>query len=377
MNIKTVYDLFSLLAARLNGVECEAQCTYDLHEIYKFAKTQSITSAAYVAVLPYLDNPQYTELAKKWKHDYKESLYQSIQYESESNDICSCLSSLGYRHMLLKGAILKNYYPDIAMREFCDCDIFCEEAFSEELKEYMLSIGYEVNAKIENCISYKKFPFYLFEIHKTLIEKKDNKPIWDYYSSINNKLLPDDENEFSLHFTDEDFYIYMTTHTYLHYSSFGTGVRALLDTYVFLKQKGSSLNFDYISQEMQKLGISEYESTLRSLSTKMLSYPQELSLSEDELEMLRYMSRSATYGVWNNYVCNTLKTEYDNGNTFIQKLRYIAKRIFPDKQAIKASYPLIENHPCLLPFGYIHRIFVRATRSFKRLLREFILVIKK
>lgn len=377
MNIKTVYDLLSILAVRLNGAECEAKNEYDLFGIYELSKAHSITSAAYVAALPYLDEPQYNELAKKWKHDYKESLYKSIQYEAESNDICSCLSSLGYKHMLLKGAILKNYYPDPAMREFCDCDILCEEAFSEELKDYMFSAGYEINARIENCISYKKLPFYLFEIHKTLIEKKDNKPIWDYYSSISNKLLPDDENEFSLHFTDEDFYIYMTTHTYLHYSSFGTGLRALLDTYVFLKGKGSSLDFDYILQEMQKLGISEYESTLRSLSLKMLSYPQELSLNEDEIEMLRYMAGSATYGVWDNYVRNTLKKEYDDGSSFIQKLRYIVRRILPDKQSIKVSYPLIEKHSYLLPLGYIHRIFVKGLRSFKRLLREFRLVIKK
>ena len=69
------------------------------------------------------------------------------------------------------------------------------------------------------------------------------------------------------HFTPEDFYVYLVAHEYKHYVRGGTGLRSLLDVYVFLRRMGDSLDRDYIRRETDKLNITEFETqTERSLS---------------------------------------------------------------------------------------------------------------
>ena len=71
---------------------------------------------------------------------------------------------------------------------------------------------------------------------------------------------------------------YMTAHEYKHYSAGGTGLRSLLDVYLFLRKFGKSLDFDYISQEAEAWGFTEFEGLNRSLALRL--FPGE-ALTED------------------------------------------------------------------------------------------------
>ena len=56
-----------------------------------------------------------------------------------------------------------------------------------------------------------------------------------------------------------------------HYANKGTGLRSLLDTYVYVLQKGSHLDWSYIGKEAQKLGIAEFERNNRDLAMHLFS----------------------------------------------------------------------------------------------------------
>ena len=73
----------------------------------------------------------------------------------------------------------------------------------------------------------------------------------NYYSNIGDKLIKCDGFERS--FKPEDFYIYMLAHNHRDYTSGGTGLRSIFDTYVVLKH----FDFDwiYIEEETEKLKI--------------------------------------------------------------------------------------------------------------------------
>ena len=74
---------------------------------------------------------------------------------------------------------------------------------------------------------------------------ESNEVFYHYYKHIEEKLLKANEKSYKRLFSDEDFYIYMTAHSYKHYSVGGTGLRSLLDSFVFVKEKGKHLNWDY------------------------------------------------------------------------------------------------------------------------------------
>lgn len=91
--------------------------------------------------------------------------------------------------------------------------------------------------------------------------------------------------------------LYILAHAYKHYDNSGTGLRSLLDIYVILKE--SSLDMSKVSAELEKLGMTDFESRFRSLSLDLFS---EGKLTEDEMEMLAYMVSSGIYGTVQNSV---------------------------------------------------------------------------
>lgn len=74
-----------------------------------------------------------------------------------------------------------------------------------------------------------------FEFHKALFSEKEEKALADYYSDIKKKLHQNDTS-FEYSFTPEDCYIYLIAHEYKHYNYGGTGLRSLVDIYVYLRE---------------------------------------------------------------------------------------------------------------------------------------------
>lgn len=73
-------------------------------------------------------------------------------------------------------------------------------------------------------------------MHTSLFYTVHDSKWQEYYKNIRTRLVKDDDNSYGCHFSDADFYIYMTTHEYKHYAHSETGLRSLLDCYVYLQK---------------------------------------------------------------------------------------------------------------------------------------------
>ncbi|RGF72601.1 nucleotidyltransferase family protein [Ruminococcus sp. AF31-8BH] len=182
---------------------------------------------------------------------------------------------------------------------------------------------------------------------------------------------------YGYHMSDEDFYIYITSHAYKHYSGSGTGLRTLLDFYAYLNAKEATLDFDYIQAECKKLGIDDFEQHNRILCRKVFA-PQQTydlasfkqSLSADELEMLQYYLSSGVYGTFDRMVANRMeKQKKADGKKNLSKLSYYRHRVFPGMELYE-NYPLLVKHKWLIPAYWCYRI-VRLLFSKKR--RDYVL----
>lgn len=182
---------------------------------------------------------------------------------------------------------------------------------------------------------------------------------------------------YGYHMSDEDFYIYITSHAYKHYSGSGTGLRTLLDFYAYLNAKEATLHFDYIQTECKKLGIDDFEQHNRILCRKVFApqrtYNQAFfkqSLSADEWEMLQYYLSSGVYGTFERMVTNRMeKQKKADGKKNLSKLSYYRHRVFPGMELYE-NYPLLVKHKWLIPAYWFYRI-VRLLFSKKR--RDYIL----
>ena len=157
----------------------------------------------------------------------------------------------------------------------------------------------------------------------------------------------DSDNQYGYHFSDEDFYIFMTAHEYKHFEGSGTGIRSLLDCYVYCKIKGDSLDWNYIKKQTEKLEIADFEQERRKLALKVFSSVSMPELTEEEQELLMYYLTSGTYGTLENSIRKNLKDQ--------SKTEYILKQMFPNLDYMKRSVKFVEKCPFLYPAGIVYR----------------------
>lgn len=343
-------------------------------------------------------------LPKYWEEGMVKAVRKVLLFDTERKKLCAWMDSEHIWYLPLKGIVLKDYYPSVGMRQMSDNDILFDADAWEHVEKHMLSEGYEAETVGKgNHDVYQKPPVYNFEMHRSLYGKVHDE-IWvEYYSDIKERLIPDKivhtggaayavnnacggtgvDSSYGYHMSDEDFYIYITSHAYKHYSGSGTGLRTLLDFYAYLNAKEDTLDFDYIRTECKKLGIDDFEKQNRILCRKVFvpsqAYGQdslEQLLSGDELDMLRYYLSSGVYGNFDRMVVNRMeKQKKADGKKKMSKFNYYRHRVFPGMELYKI-YPLLVKHKWLIPVYWFYRI-VRMLFSKKRrcnMLREMKIV---
>lgn len=350
---KTYYEMFYLINCVLHNEtpDKEKVSRINFDELYRVCKFHSLTAIVSVAL-------ESTGLSEdNWKQDLSKSIRKTIMLDVERKKICDFLEENGIWHMPLKGVVLKEMYPQIGMREMADNDILYDSTYQDKLFQFMSENGYYAeNVGKFHHDTYLKPPVLNFEMHTSLYNEIYDKRIAEYYSCIKDRLIKDSGKEFSYHFSDEDFYIYMIVHEYKHYKSGGTGLRSLLDTYIYLHEKSDSLNRKYISEELKKLGIEDFETKSRQLSMKLFSSsPIDKELSNNEKKLLECYINSGTYGTMGQYVQNAFDDFCENSGSK-SKLKYIWHRIFPPMTIYKVCFPFFYKHKILLPVGWVYRL---------------------
>ena len=270
-------------------------------------------------------------------------------------------------YMPLKGSVLKDIYPKIGMRQMADNDILYDVSRSEDVRTIMESLGFETISFVTDQYHhdhYNKEPVCNFEMHRALFVPGLNDKIFNYYQHIKDKMIPNSDSHYGYHLSDEDFYIYMIAHEYKHYTGSGTGLRSLLDTFVYVKGKSDSMDWQYIESELKKMDLQDFEEQNRILAMHLFGLEE---LSEADEEMLEYMLSSGTYGTVKNRVKNSIESY---GDKPFRKIQYAFGRIFLPLKTVKTFYPVFYKFPILLPFLPFYRIYRNITKHGGAVLKE-------
>ena len=256
--------------------------------------------------------------------------------------------------MPLKGSVLRKDYPAFGMREMSDNDVLCDPSRMEDVREVMESLGFECT-QFEGELHdiYVKSPSLIFEMHPHLIGERKHPDIYDYYSDVKSKLVPDGNGTCGYHFTPEDFYIFIIVHEYKHVKFAGAGIRALLDIYVYLTIHGSELDKSYIEAELEKISLCDFERNNRELAFRIFS-PE--YLGEPLPEELNYYLDSTLYGTDDRRKYNRLDFRLKGDDSASSKLKYILSKVFPRGKELEQRFPFFHRHKILIPFLYVFRV---------------------
>lgn len=317
----------------------------DLKEVFALARRHSLTAAAAYAL----------ESAGIHSLDFREEKYKAVRRSSfldiERVKVLAELEKHNIWYLPLKGIVLKGYYPKTVMREMSDNDILFDDEKCAEVKDIMEALGFECTQYgVSNHDVYEK-PLHLdFEMHKTLFDDSDERELSVYFKDIKKKLIKDAGNRCGYQMKDEDFYIFLICHLYKHYALCGTGLRSLLDIYVFNKRFADKLDRTYLCEEFNKIRLLEFERGISKLADKTFSFQ---TLTERELNELQFFIDSNTHGTLDNLMMQELK----NDDSASAKQKYVLKRVFPSHNSLKRSHPFVYRHKAIYPFFLLYRPF--------------------
>ena len=360
---KNALDMVYLTICAVNGKvpKKERIEQLDMGKLFEVCQSHILTAcAAYALESAGVKDYEFTQAKEK-------SIRKNILFDAERSALFAQLESEGIWYMPLKGALLKDWYPRLGMRQMSDNDILFDMESREDVRRIMADRGFETKAEREVVDEYTKEPVYNFEMHGELFMDFQVGDMADYYRGVKSRLIKDEDNEYGYHFSNEDFYLFMLAHEYKHFMLGGTGVRSLADIYVFVKKFGKTMDWYYIDSELEKLGITDFERESRELAMKLFSMRP---LTIDDKKLLDYFIMSGTYGSNENKVRNRLSREGS-------KSEYIRRRLFPSMEEIKFAYPYFYEHKWLIPALLVMRPVKGFLHGRKRLANELKIVIKK
>jgi hypothetical protein len=365
---RTLIYLTSCLFSKKQPDESQLE-QEDLQVFYSFCKFHSCTAlACYGLEKTETFKKADAELQKKFLNEKNNAIRKNILLEAEIKKCFSWMSENKIWHMPLKGYILKDLYPSIGMRQMSDIDILFDAQGEEALHENMLSLGYSIDGYARsNVDAYLKEPIYNFEFHMTLFGRGHDDIWYAYYENIKDKLIPVSSKPYEYAFTKEDYYIFMLAHAYKHFEGGGTGIRTLIDEYVYLNQYEKELDWHYIHSQLAHLNLVEFEAMLRNLAMHSMKWvtDAEYTLSKQEEELLLDLCSSGTYGTQQKWIKGELEKMASSGEavTTAMRLKRLYHRAFPSNDWFINNIPECRKHPSLVPlwriYRFIHGCFTR------------------
>lgn len=241
---------------------------------------------------------------------YAEYVSQQESLAAGAEELFAALEKQHVPYMPLKGYYMKRLYPSPLLRSSCDLDVLFPPERTAEVKRILAELGFNLVSAGDNHMMHSRGNVTV-EMHYFLGEVPACP---DYYKNVFSKLVHVNGELYK--FTDEDFYIFMIAHICKHFKSGGTGIRSVMDIYVYLTKK-TELDIAYIDDELKKLKLSVFEEKMRRLAFCWFGGQTAEGLEKAE----NFILGSGVYGTTENATAS--------GTAQMGKKGFFLRRTFP------------------------------------------------
>ncbi|ATW26028.1 nucleotidyltransferase family protein [Candidatus Formimonas warabiya] len=338
--------LISLLAAVLhNEVPPPIPQNLDLLFLYKLASRHSVANMACYG-LSRLDPLPDPDKMKAFQEARKKGLAKEARQELEVRQILSALEENYIKCMPLKGFIIKHFYPQPDMRLMADVDILVDHSQMKRARDTMLSLGYTVEHTGGHHDVYHKQPVMNIELHRTLIPERMDR-LHTYFESIWNRVKLHAGTSYQYEMSQVDFYIYLMAHMAKHHRGGGTGIRSVMDVWVYRNYYKEQIDGNYVRAEFEKTGLSGFAQSMEGLSEQWFNKKIDQEIDQ---EVAAYILANGTYGSGKNAVINRFIRETKEAEGFtVAKLKFALRMLFPARPHMEILFPFLHKMPFLMP----------------------------
>ncbi len=335
--LETGIILISAIKAQINETDFEFPENTDFKALYKLSQNHRVTAM----VAPQVMKSEIADSQVKGAFS-KELFKTAARYtaqEKERRELSEELSKQAIRHCFLKGSKVGAYYNNPDCRFMLDMDLFVEPEKFGEAEKILVSRGYELSTNGDDKdTGYIKKPFLIVELHKEL--KYDYDKGYEYYKGALNRMTCKDGYDMSM--TDEDFYVYILSHTAHHFETAGTGIKSIVDHYYLRENLKPKCDLNVLEKALEKIGLDKFAAKIDKLCDFWFKNGESDSLTE---ETSNYILLSGVFGnETNSYLSGIIRGDYGNSSD-----SYFIKRLFPPLKTMKIRYTILKKLPFLLP----------------------------
>ena len=356
--METEYSyLLHLLGAFLREETPEVSDTADWQKLLQLAQIHSVTGIlGYMGKkYPICNDPQV-------KAQLRSLCLNSIAVFARRNALADAmaleLEKAGIDHILMKGYVLRDFYPVPELRSFNDIDIVIRPSDRNRCDERMLALGFQRHTDWEPVYSYIRGNE-LYEIHTEIMEIDVSRTgeqqayfrkHWNYAEPL---------REHSYRFTPEFHFLYLLTHIAKHVHGSGAGIRMYLDVAAFVRHYGDSIDWEWIRQELKKLKLSRFADVVFAAVEDWFGVgcpsPFDSVPGEVLVSFRGFTLEAGTFGHYQRDVAVTALKHEDSGDGST-RFRQVLRKTFPKAETIQNRYTYLQDKPWLLPAAWVHRL---------------------
>lgn len=273
-------------------------------------------------------------------------------------EMAAQLEKAGIDHILMKGFILREYYPVPELRTFTDIDLVIRPEDRQKSHQLMLSLGFAVKDDWEPIYSYYRGEEY-YEIHTRMMEIDVSEKA-DYQGYFANAWAHARAvSAHSYRFTPEFHFLYLLTHIAKHIHGSGAGIRLYLDVAAFVRRHGDTLDWQWLRQELQALQLCDFARVVLGAVERWFGIGNPLSTAPVPEEILAdFTDFTLEAGVFGHHNRDgaLAKMKHQQQDTSGSRTALLLRQIFPKAETIQSRYTYLQNKPWLLPAAWIHRL---------------------
>ena len=282
------------------------------------------------------------ELAAKFKRQRMVAIFRYGKIDFPTQMATETLEAAKIPFILLKGAVIRKYYPEPWMRTSADIDILVGkddlEAATSALTE---KLGFKSRWYSGHDVSlYSDDDDVHIELHHTLADENITSKYNDVLSDVSRYIVRHD-GKYEAELTDAMFYFYHIAHAAKHLKNGGCGVRPLLD--LWLIDRNMKIDEAEKRELLEKGGLSELASALERLSEVWFGDAEHDEVTE---KIEDFIFAGGKYGGLENRAKVADETGKKGG---------VLRKIFKPYDELKFWYPRLNGRKWLLPFYQVKR----------------------
>ncbi len=344
-------QLFALLRAEISGEqlpeEIKAALTPEcIKGVYALAKAHDLAHLAGDALAKNKLIPDAPALRMQLTKAVYTAVYRFEQSQRETARLSAAMEESRIPFVLLKGAVIRDYYPEPWMRTSCDIDVLVREEDLERATDILTSkLGYRNEGRGYHDVSLFSQSGVHIELHYTLLDElyfpKAQKIAAEVWSCVS----PVRENRMQMRMSDELFYFYHILHMANHFFTGGCGIRPFIDLQIM------DCREQYSAEKTEALlktgGLLKFARAAQSLAGVWFGEQEYTELSQ---KMEAFILFGGVYGTVENM---TVVQQVKKGG----RLPSILSKIFLPYGMLKGLYPVLQRHKWLMPFCQVARWF--------------------